>query len=85
MIKIIARSYNRIPFKKNSLGFHQIPYHLQYECRDFNIKNEDKPTFKKEMYREKYIKKFNPYLKSNVSENLDQKLAKFYREKYSQR
>mgnify|MGYP001327950342 FL=1 len=85
MIKIISRSYNRIPFKKNSLGFHQIPYHLQYECRDFNIKNEDKPTFKKEMYREKYIKKFNPYLKSNVSENLDQKLAKFYREKYSQR
>tara|TARA_B100000963_G_C22593233_1_gene656538 strand:- start:809 stop:1066 length:258 start_codon:yes stop_codon:yes gene_type:complete len=85
MIKIISRSYNRIPFKKNSLGFHQIPYHLQYECRDFNIKNEDKPTFKKEMYREKYIKKFNPYLKSNVSENLDQKLVKFYREKYSQR
>ena len=85
MIKIIARSYNRIPFKKNSLGFHQIPYHLQYECRDFNIKNEDRPTFKKEMYREKYIKKFNPYLKSNVSENLDQKLAKFYREKYSKR
>ena len=85
MIKIISRSYNRIPFKKNSLGFHQIPYHLQYECRDFNIKNEDKPTFKKEMYREKYIKKFNPYLKSNVSENLDKKLAKFYREKYSQR
>ena len=37
------------------------------------------------MYREKYVKEFNPYLRSNVSENLDQKLAKFYREKYNQR
>jgi hypothetical protein len=85
MIKNITRSYNRIPLKKNSLGFHQIPYHLQYECRDFTMKNEDKPTFKKEMYREKYVKAFNPYLRSNVSENLDQKLVKFYREKYNQR
>ena len=84
MSKVI-RNYNRIPFKKGSLGFHQIPYHLQYECRDFNIKNEDKPTFKKEMYREKYIKEFNPYLKSNVSENLDEKILKFYREKYNKR
>lgn len=85
MIKNIIRSYNRIPLKKNSLGFHQIPYHLQYECRDFTMKNEDKPTFKKEMYREKYVKAFNPYLRSNVSENLDDKLVKFYREKYNQR
>ena len=37
------------------------------------------------MNREKYIKEFNPYLKSNVSENLDKKLAKFYRYKYSKR
>ena len=85
MSKQLIRNYNRIPFKKNSLGFHQIPYHLQYECRDFNIKNEDKPTFKKEMNREKYIKEFNPYLKSNVAENLGDKLADFYRYKYSKR
>ena len=83
MIKNITRSYNRIPIKKNSLGFHQIPYHLQYESRDFTMKNEDKPTFKKKMYREKYVKAFNPYLRSNVSENLDQKLVDFYRYKYN--
>tara|TARA_E500000178_G_C16921663_1_gene707524 strand:- start:448 stop:711 length:264 start_codon:yes stop_codon:yes gene_type:complete len=82
---MIIRKYMRIPFKKHSLGFHQIPYHLQYESRDFNISYEDKPTARKEIEREKYIKEFNPYLKSNVSENLDQKLAKFYREKYNQR
>ena len=85
MIKNITRSYNHIPIKKSSLGFHQIPYHLQYEYRDFTIKNEDKPTFNKELHRKNYVKAFNPYLRSNVSENLDQKLAKFYREKYSQR
>ena len=85
MSKQLIRNYNRIPFKKGSLGFHKIPYHLQYECRDFNIKNEDKPTFKKEMNREKYIKEFNPCLKSNVSENLENKLADFYRYKYSKR
>jgi uncharacterized membrane protein len=37
------------------------------------------------MNREKYIKEFNPYLKSNVAENLDNKLADFYRYKYSKR
>ena len=84
MSKIITRSYNRIPFKKGSLGFHMIPYHLQYETRDFN-KVAQKPSEKVLMNREKYIKSFNPYLRSNVSENLDQKLVKFYREKYSQR
>lgn len=85
MNKQIIRNYNRIPFKKNSLGFHQIPYHLQYESRDFNISYEDKPTARKEMERKKYIRQFNPYLKGNVSENLDDKLMKFYREKYNQR
>ena len=85
MNKQIIRNYNRIPFKKNSLGFHQIPYHLQYECRDFTMKYEDKPTARKEIEREKYIRQFNPYLRSNVSENLDDKLVKFYREKYNQR
>tara|TARA_B100001027_G_C16047909_1_gene232882 strand:- start:274 stop:528 length:255 start_codon:yes stop_codon:yes gene_type:complete len=84
MSKVISRSYNRIPFKKNSLGFHMIPYHLQYETRDFN-KVVQKPSVKTLMNREKYIKEFNPYLKSNVSENLDNKLADFYRYKYSKR
>ena len=84
MSKQFIRYYNRIPFKKGSLGFHMIPYHLQYETRDFN-KVVQKPSQKVLMNREKYIKEFNPYLKSNVSENLDQKLAKFYREKYNKR
>ena len=82
---MIIRNYTRIPFKKNSMGFHTIPYHLQYETRDFNIKVVDNPTAKKEINRKKYIKNFNPYLKSNVSENLDQKLVKFYRNKYNKR
>lgn len=84
MSKIITRTYNRIPFKKGSLGIHQIPYHLQYETRDFN-RIAQKPSEKVLMNREKYVKSFNPYLRSNVSENLDQKLAKFYREKYNKR
>ena len=84
MSKQLIRNYNRIPFKKGSLGFHQIPYHLQYETRDFN-RIAQKPSQKVLMNREKYIKEYNPYLRSNVSENLDQKLAKFYREKYNKR
>ena len=81
MSKQFIRYYNRIPFKKGSLGFHMIPYHLQYETRDFN-KVVQKPSQKVLMNREKYIKEFNPYLKSNVSENLDEKILKFYRERY---
>lgn len=84
MSKQFIRYYNRIPFKKGSLGFHMIPYHLQYETRDFN-KVVQKPSEKVLMNREKYIKEFNPYLKSNVSENLDQKLVDFYRNKYNKR
>ena len=84
MSKQLIRNYNRIPFKKGSLGFHQIPYHLQYETRDFN-KIVQKPSVKTLMNREKYIKEFNPYLKSNVAENLGDKLADFYRYKYSKR
>ena len=72
MSKQLIRNYNRIPFKKNLLGFHMIPYHLQYETRDFN-RIAQKPSVKTLMNREKYIKEFNPYLKSNVSENLDNK------------
>lgn len=84
MCKVISRSYNRIPFKKSSLGFHMIPYHLQYETRDF-YKEIVKPSQKVLMKREKYIREYNPYLKSNVSENLDEKLINFYREKYNKR
>lgn len=84
MSKQFIRYYNRIPFKKGSLGFHMIPYHLQYETRDFN-KVVQKPSEKVLMNREKYIKEFNPYLRSNVSENLDQKLVDFYRNKYNKR
>jgi predicted ThiF/HesA family dinucleotide-utilizing enzyme len=58
-----------------------IPYHLQYETRDFN-RIVQKSSQKVLMNREKYIKEFNPYLKSNVSENLDEKILKFYRERY---
>lgn len=76
---------NRNIFKKITLGIHTIPYHLQYECRDFYIKHEEKPTDIVLMNREKYIKEFNPFLKINVSENLDQKLVDFYRNKYSKR
>ena len=85
IVNKIVRNYTRIPFKKGSLGFHMIPYHLQYENRDFNIKIVDNPTAKKEINRRKYIEKFNPYLRSNVSENLDQKLVKFYRNRYNKR
>ena len=81
----MIRNYTRIPFKKSSLGFHMIPYHLQYENRDFNIKIIDNPTAKKEINRRKYIENFNPYLCSNVSKKLDEKLIKFYKNKYNQR
>ena len=84
MSKQLIRNYNRIHSKKGSLRFHHIPYHLQYETRDF-YKEIVKPSQKVLMKREKYIKNFNPYLRSNVSENLDEKLIKFYREKYNKR
>ena len=85
MSKQLIKNYNRIPFKKGSLGFHKIPYHLQYENRDFNIKIIDNPTAKKEINRKKYVKEFNPYLRGNVSENLSQEVKDFYSKKYSQR
>jgi hypothetical protein len=81
MSKKLIRNYNRIYSKKGSVRFHHIPYHLQYESKDFN-KEIIKPSQKVLMNREKYIKEFNPYLKSNVSENLDEKILKFYRERY---
>jgi hypothetical protein len=61
-----------------------IPYHLQYETRDF-YKEIIKPSQKVLMKREKYIREYNPYLNFHVSENLDEKLINFYREKYNQR
>ena len=85
MNKQIIKNYTKLSSCKPSLSFHKIPYHLQYESRDFTIKYEDKPTALKEMNREKYIKSFNPYLRSNVSENLDPKIADFYRKIYSKR
>lgn len=85
MIRYIARNYIRVPIKKSSLGFHMIPYHVQYESRDFTVKKVDNPTAKKEINRKNYVKEFNPYLKSNVSENLDQSLKDFYKNNYSKR
>ena len=75
---------SRFPIKNNIIRFHMIPYHLQYETRDF-YKEIVKPSDKVLMNREKYIREYNPYLKFHVPENLDEKLIKFYREKYNQR
>jgi hypothetical protein len=69
---------------KVPLGFHMIPYDQQYETRDSKYlvsKISDKIL----MNRKKYVKDFNPYLKSNVSDNLDQSLKDFYNKRYSQR
>ena len=85
MNKQIIKNYTKLSYCKPSLSFHKIPYHLQYETRDFNTKIYENPSIKTLMNREKYIKEFNPYLKSNVSENLDQKLVDFYRYKYNNR
>ena len=66
------------------LGFHMIPYDQQYETRDSKYlvsKISDKIL----MNRKKYVKNFNPYLKSNVSDNLDQSLKDFYMKRYKDR
>ena len=66
------------------LGFHMIPYDQQYETRDSKYlvsKISDKIL----MNRQKYIKDFNPYLKSNVSDNLDRSLKDFYNKRYRDR
>jgi hypothetical protein len=85
MYKSIIRNYNRIPFKKGSLGFHLIPYHLQYESRDFDTKCIVNPTLQNQNNIEKYIREFNPYLKFHVSEDLDERLIRFYRNRYNKR
>ena len=69
---------------KVPLGFHMIPYDQQYETRDSKYlvsKISDKIL----MNRKKYVKDFNPYLKSNVSDNLDQSLKDFYNKRYKDR
>ena len=85
MYKSVIRNYNRIPFKKSSLGFHLIPYHLQYESRDFDTKSIVKSTLQNQYNIEKYIREFNPYLKFNVSEDLDERIISFYRNRYNKR
>lgn len=85
MYKSVIRNYNRIPFKKSSLGFHLIPYHLQYESRDFDTKCIVKPTLQNQYNIEKYIREFNPYLKFHVSEDLDERIISFYTNRYNKR
>ena len=70
--------------RKVPLGFHMIPYDQQYETRDSKYlvsKISDKIL----MNRKKYVKNFNPYLKSNVSDNLDKSLKDFYKNRYRNR
>ena len=68
------------------LGFHMIPYDQQYEQRDSNSNNFIRKTSDKIlMNRQKYVKDFNPYLKSNVSDNLDRSLKDFYNKRYKDR
>ena len=63
-----------------------IPYDKQYEQRDSNSNNFNRKISDKIlMNRKKYVKDFNPYLKSNVSDNLDQSLKDFYMKRYKDR
>jgi len=72
--------------RKKPLGFHMIPYDQQYEQRDSNSNNFIRTTSDKILQnRKNYIKDFNPYLKSNVSDNLAHSLKDFYMKRYSQR
>jgi hypothetical protein len=84
MIKQLAKNYHSIS-QKSPIGFHAIPYHLQYESRDFTMKNKDYPNSNKERNRKYWVNQFNPYLKTNVSENLSQELKDFYRLVYNKR
>ena len=85
MSKSITRNYTRIPFKKGSLGFHMIPYHLQYENRDCKSNILSEPSEGQKLKIEKYVKDFNPYLRFHVSENLGDKVMNFYKYKYNKR
>ena len=80
---IINRGIYNYPIKK-PLGFHMIPYDQQYETRDSDYlvgKVSDKILLNREIY----IREFNPYLKSNVSDNLDHSLKDFYMKRYIKR
>ena len=86
MIKPLPKLLNRViyNFPKKPFGFHMIPYDQQYETRDSKYlvsKISDKIL----MNRKKYVKDFNPYLKSNVSDNLDRSLKDFYNKRYRDR
>lgn len=80
--KLISQGIYNSPKKPS--GFHLIPYDQQYETRDSKYlvgKVSDKIL----MNRKQYIKNFNPYLKSNVSDNLDKSLKDFYKNRYRDR
>jgi len=71
---------------KKSGKFYMIPYHLQYETRDCMMIPLILVSYKTSMNRKKYVKEFNPYLKTNnVSDNLDQSLKDFYNKRYKTR
>lgn len=77
---------NKLKLFRRPIKFHLIPYHLQYENRDFKKESSSlSPSLKTIFNRELYIKKFNPYLKTNVSDNLDHSLEIFYQTRYIQR
>jgi hypothetical protein len=78
---ISRRIYN---LHKKPIGFHMIPYDQQYETRDSKYL-VSKVSDKILQNREYYIKEFNPYLKCNVSDNLDQSLKDFYNKRYRDR
>ena len=85
-VKTLPRIINRGIYNspKTPLGFHMVPYDQQYETRDSKYlvgKISDKTL----QNRKNYIKDFNPYLKSNVSDNLAHSLKDFYMKRYSQR
>ena len=61
--------------------FHLIPYDQQYETRDSKYL-VSKVSDKILQNRKNYIKEFNPYLKCNVSDNLDHSLKDFYMKRY---
>jgi len=63
-----------------------IPYDQQYEQRDSKSNNFIRKISNKIlMNRKKYVKEFNPYLKSNVTDNLDRSLKDFYNKRYRDR
>jgi len=70
---------------KTPIRFHMIPYHLQYETKDFNVPLITQFSQKTKDNRSRYILEFNPYLKTNVSDNLDQSLKNFYNNRYKTR